>query len=351
MLIVMTALLIIANLYFLSSTRQLALSYSEQQNQATWSLFQLTKEFSTLVAITPFSLQSSEHQTKTELSYELTWSRFDLLLNGHEADTFMNSVGAKAFFQHLFERLQKLETATFSLQSPDQVHQLSYQLEDIYQDMLAYINRNFRIKSPMYEQQMAQARQLNQTQIILMVLLFGCVALVTFLLNTEAKYNKQLAMSDALTGIANRLAIEEKVNQYIDNQQAFTLFLLDLNGFKQINDKYGHQAGDAALVELAHRFEQLRSSVKLTPYRIGGDEFAILATDCTHDIIEQSVETLMDCFSGKIEILPNTRVQLSTSLGLATYPHQANNFSELIKIADKNMYQMKFTTRGYTHSN
>ncbi|WP_260260398.1 hypothetical protein [Vibrio intestinalis] len=185
MLIFMTALLIIANLYFLSSTRQLALSYSEQQNQATWSLFQLTKEFSTLVAITPFSMQGSQQQRKTELSYELTWSRFDLLLNGHEADTFMNSAGAKHFFQHLFERLKKLEPAVFSLQDPTQVHQLSFQLEDIYQDMLAYINRNFRVKSPMYEQQMAQAHQLNQTQIILMVLLFGCVAIVTYLLNTR----------------------------------------------------------------------------------------------------------------------------------------------------------------------
>ena len=104
MLLALSALLILANLYVFSETRQLARSYSEQQNQATWFLFQLTKEFSSLVSVTPFALESEQYRKKAELSYELTWSRFDLLLNAKEADSFMQLAGAREFFSSLFQR-------------------------------------------------------------------------------------------------------------------------------------------------------------------------------------------------------------------------------------------------------
>ncbi|MCY9804584.1 GGDEF domain-containing protein [Vibrio scophthalmi] len=343
MLLALSALLILANLYVFSETRQLARSYSEQQNQATWFLFQLSKEFSSLVSVTPFALENDQYRQKAELSYELTWSRFDLLLNAKEADSFMQLTGAREFFSALFQRYISLEPELWKLTSKRQAMVLTNQLESIYQDMITYVNVNFRIKSPIYQQQMDQARLLNQTQWFLMSLLFICALLVGYILHLESNYNKHLALTDALTKIKNRLAMTEDVNRQIESQTHFTVCLLDLNGFKQINDQYGHHAGDIALQTLAKRFENVECHCRA--YRMGGDEFALILPQQRQEEMEQTLEAILSCFDEKITLSLETSVQLSASLGLASYPAQGSNFSELLKTADSNMYQMKFATQ------
>lgn len=343
MLLALTALLILANLYVFSETRQLARSYSEQQNQATWFLFQLTKEFSTLVSVTPFSLENDLYRQKAELSYELTWSRFDLLLNAREADGFMQLPGAREFFSDLFHRYVRLEPDLWKLATKRQAMVLTNQLESIYQEMITYVNINFRIKSPIYQQQMEQAHLLNQTQWLLMSLLFICALLVGYVLHLESKYNKYLALTDALTNIKNRLAMTEDITQRVENQVPFTVCLLDLNGFKQINDQYGHHAGDIALKTMAQRFDALCHG---NAYRMGGDEFALILPQQPPEEMEQALDAILNCFEEKIIISLDLSVPLSASLGLACYPAQGGNFSELLKTADTNMYQMKFATQN-----
>ncbi|WP_241210365.1 GGDEF domain-containing protein [Vibrio ichthyoenteri] len=345
MLLALSALLIMANLYVFSETRQLARSYSEQQNQATWFLFQLTKEFSSLVSVTPFAMENEQYRKKTELGYELTWSRFDLLLNAQEADSFMQLAGARDFFSDLFQRYIRLEPELWQLKTQSQAALLAKHLELIYQDMINYVNINFRIKSPIYQQQMEQARLLNQTQLFLMSLLVVCAILVGYVLHLESNYNKHLALTDALTKIKNRLAMTEEINQRIESQTPFTVCLLDLNGFKQINDQYGHQAGDIALQTMAQRFNCAEHNPLCQAYRMGGDEFALLLPQQPPAEMEQALNAILNCFDEEISISPEVSVALSASLGLATYPNQGNTFSELLKTADTNMYQMKFATQ------
>ncbi|GAB2652117.1 GGDEF domain-containing protein [Vibrio panuliri] len=348
LLIVLSVILILANFYVLSETRKLTRAFSEQQNQATWSLFQLTKEFSSLVVLTPLSLTDQQFLKKTELAYELTWSRFDLLLHAEEANHFMKIEGTRLFFSKLFVRFTQLEPLVFQLNDQDQVNRLNREVNAIYKDLLGYVNINFRINNPFYLKRTEQAKLLDQTQIALMLLLFACAALVGYVLHLESKANKQLAMTDALTHIPNRLAMAQHTQQLIVERTDFTLCLLDLNGFKQINDRYGHQAGDHALQQLASRFTNDSNRLLFTAYRIGGDEFALILRQHSSEQLEHALNCALDCFTDKIEVERGILHALSASVGLASYPSQADTYSELIKIADRNMYQMKFATRTHT---
>lgn len=341
LLLLSSIVLIIANLYFLSSTRQLADSYSARQNQATWFLFQLTKEFSELTSITPFASESDIYYQRTLLKYELTWSRFDLLLNSKEADTFIKLPGAKDFFENLFKRFKTLEPNLELVNQPYYANSLGGELSNLYMSMIQYVNTNFRIQSPLYREQRSQAQSLYQTQLVLLLLLFVCAGLAGYIIHLEAKYHRTLSLTDSLTKVCNRLALFNDVNEHINLQAPFNLYLLDLNGFKQINDQFGHQAGDKALVEIAKRL----SSLGLPCYRIGGDEFALLSfgEDNVNDVLH-NIET---CFAHRIRVKERESARLSTSIGLAKFPEQGLNATDILAIADKDMYTHKKQEKRY----
>ncbi|WP_194436576.1 GGDEF domain-containing protein [Vibrio fluminensis] len=346
LLIVLSIVLVVANCFVLLETRALSRSFSEQQNQATWSLFQLSKEFSSLVTIAPVYAASDQYRIEAELAYELTWSRFDLLLHAKESESFMEIEGTRQFFSQLFDRYKKLESLAINIDTPVQAETFVQQLNSIYRELLDYLNQNFQIKNPFFQKQTERARALEHLQISLMLLLFSCFMLVGYILNLESKSNRQLAMTDALTNIPNRLAMAQVIQDHIDQQLPFTLCILDLNGFKQINDLFGHQAGDKALQILAKRFMNTDNRLQFSCYRIGGDEFALILRQKSSAKMEHALNCALDCFSEEFEVKPDTLYPLSASVGLASYPNQGKDFSSLISIADRNMYQMKFATRS-----
>lgn len=336
LLLVMSVVLIVANLYLLSATRHLADSYSARQNQATWFLFQLTKEFSELTAITPFSAENEVYREQTLLKYELTWSRFDLLLNSRESDTFIRLPGAKTFFETLFNNFKQLEPKLELIDQPYYADDVSKRISSLYMAMIQYINTNFRIQSPLYREQMKQAETLFSVQIALLVLLAISASLVGYIIHREAQHHRELSLTDSLTKIRNRLALFNDMQQHLIEQQPFTLYLLDLNGFKQINDKHGHQAGDKALQSIAQRLTRLGFPC----YRIGGDEFALL--DLKRINKQRVFDKIYSCFNESIQINDDQNARLSTSIGIASYPQDALHISQLISIADADMYEMKF---------
>ena len=91
----------------------------------------------------------------------------------------------------------------------------------------------------------------------------------------KLKAVEQLAMKDPLTGLANRRSVEERLEWIVAENQPHSIVVLDLNGFKQVNDKYGHAAGDDLLKQFAHELQKNVRSDDLVG-RWGGDEFIIL---------------------------------------------------------------------------
>lgn len=144
---------------------------------------------------------------------------------------------------------------------------------------------------------------------------------------------------DSLTGLPNRDALNQLLDE--NRQTVFALGYLDLNGFKSINDRHGHAAGDELLKQTAQRLRaHLRSEDRVV--RIGGDEFVLfLPTVQTADQVAGVKKRIAAAFSTPFDLRGAEPVQVSTEAGIAFYPEEARDFEELLKLADERMYEHK----------
>jgi diguanylate cyclase (GGDEF)-like protein/PAS domain S-box-containing protein len=159
---------------------------------------------------------------------------------------------------------------------------------------------------------------------------------------------EKIARHDPLTGLPNRLLLEESLAQALArarrNATRVALVFIDLNGFKQINDGYGHAVGDQVLVGTAQRLQQtLRESDMVA--RLGGDEFVVVIeglslSQSLHGEAQLIGEKILQRLSQPIS-LGNASHQVGASLGIALYPEHGPNIDSLIHIADQAMYAAK----------
>ncbi len=164
---------------------------------------------------------------------------------------------------------------------------------------------------------------------------------------TVQRHKNQLhrwATQDRLTRCANRQNFDQRMTLASKSRIPFTLVYLDLNYFKPINDQYGHLAGDAVLVEIAQRLRRTVRSQDLVA-RWGGDEFAILVVGLSDNercaaLRQALLEALAPPFMWQSHALT-----LSASIGMASFPAEADNVTELLQLADKRMYRHKSATR------
>jgi diguanylate cyclase (GGDEF)-like protein/PAS domain S-box-containing protein len=173
---------------------------------------------------------------------------------------------------------------------------------------------------------------------------------------TERKKSEQriafMAHHDALTGLANRAAVAQKIEDAAARQRRwgdpFTVLLLDLDRFKHVNDTLGHSAGDALLRETATRLKAfLRETDVLA--RLGGDEFAIIQAgessqrEAASTLSERIIELIAKPFD-----IDGNEVNIGTSIGIALAPEHGTNPDSLLKMADMALYSAKSAGRnGY----
>ncbi len=167
----------------------------------------------------------------------------------------------------------------------------------------------------------------------------------------EARLSHE-AQHDALTGLANRVRFRQRLDQALDavrgQEQLCAVLYIDLDGFKAINDRHGHTAGDCLLQMAARRLEGcVRSSDMVA--RFGGDEFGILLA---------SLHSRQDCAAVALKVLDvlaqpfdldGHPARISASVGAALYPLQADNGADLLKQADQAMYVAKHAGKNRFH--
>lgn len=151
------------------------------------------------------------------------------------------------------------------------------------------------------------------------------------------------ARTDSLTGIPNRTAGEEQLDRWLhsarESGHALTVFFLDLDNFKDINDTLGHSAGDALLSEVVVRLlRNVRQNDLLA--RLGGDEFMIILRDDDAESARLTAQRLIGAFAQPFE-LHGRRVQMSCSIGIAGFPEHGETREVLLKCADTAMYEAK----------
>lgn len=159
----------------------------------------------------------------------------------------------------------------------------------------------------------------------------------------ESKLHKR-AYYDHLTGLPNRalffMSLEKSINKSFVEGTKSALFFLDLDGFKGINDQYGHDAGDHVLIEIGRRLKKiLRGSDEV--YRLAGDEFTIIFNDIGeyHDI-DQIIERVKNVVTEPINYMDNI-LSTNVSIGVAKIVEDGTDVSTILNKADKAMYQMK----------
>ena len=153
-----------------------------------------------------------------------------------------------------------------------------------------------------------------------------------------------LSYFDPLTGLKNRSAFRKGLQQRIDKNQKIALFFLDLDYFKEINDSLGHDSGDQLLRTLSERFKQLESD-KISFSRIGGDEFTIIYQLENNDPLDVFIKKITAVVNQPL-LCGNTNIQVSASIGIASFPDDGKELSLLMRHADIAMYHSKAMGRN-----
>jgi diguanylate cyclase (GGDEF)-like protein/PAS domain S-box-containing protein len=151
------------------------------------------------------------------------------------------------------------------------------------------------------------------------------------------------AEHDGLTGLFNRGTFQDGLQQAIAAAEAdgshIALLLFDVDSFKQLNDRFGHDAGDALLRDLAARI-QTAVSGEMMAGRLGGDEFAMFVTRRTKRQAEQAIDRIVDAFSRPFRFGNHSR-ECRASIGIAMFPDNATCADTLRKAADLALYEAK----------
>ncbi len=151
-------------------------------------------------------------------------------------------------------------------------------------------------------------------------------------------------MLDSLTGCCTRACILTKLEELVGHKQLFTLFVIDLNKFKNINDLQGHVVGDVVLQEVGHRLQNL-SYESLLVARIGGDEFLAVLLGNEREKIRETARQISSVIEKKI-LYENFEYEISASIGVSRFPEDGTKISDLLTLADSAMYYAKRNNLG-----
>lgn len=156
----------------------------------------------------------------------------------------------------------------------------------------------------------------------------------------------KMAYYDYLTDLPNRLNLSRYFTEEIENTKSeFAILFFDLDGFKRINDLFGHNFGDEVLKQVGKRLAASVMEDKTELFRIGGDEFIMISPYSDKFRLTQMIEKIANEIRKEITI-KKIRTSLSTSIGISIYPSDGTNLSDLLQFADTAMYEAKKTGKN-----
>lgn len=151
----------------------------------------------------------------------------------------------------------------------------------------------------------------------------------------------EMASTDHLTGILNRNGLENHFKEKLNNHRPAVFFYVDLDGFKPVNDTFGHATGDVVLRQVAQRLKDCVSAGS-TPCRIGGDEFLLIVReDMLGESLDKFANGVIQLLSKPYSIKGKRDICISASVGVSRYPEDGTTIGELLVNADSALYLAK----------
>ena len=177
---------------------------------------------------------------------------------------------------------------------------------------------------------------------------FLLVAYLTTMLAADVHHGmevlKSLSETDELTGLNNRRAFTKFVNREAKKcaryGRPYSIMMVDTDNLKAINDLYGHSAGDRLLKMVSDAIDNtLRDSDIIA--RVGGDEFIVMLTETDSSRAREAAERIAKSISNAATIVDGHTITATASIGIASYPGDSNDLNEIMKFADRSLYQSK----------
>ncbi len=189
------------------------------------------------------------------------------------------------------------------------------------------------------------------SQLVFMLVTFTAMYIIKYVLKSkDFEYTYKLATTDGLTDLYNHRYFQEKLKEHMrkadKNKTQFSLVLIDIDFFKKFNDTYGHQAGDEVLRQVGQRLKRSVKPADLVA-RYGGEEMVLILVDADTDnavLISNRICKIMS--DNRFKLAEGLEVNVTISLGVATYPIHGKTSTELIEFADKGLYNAKENGRN-----
>jgi len=326
------------------------LRYKESPAQAAIIAEQVLKEIKELkVAATPvhFTLL---YEKSNQLDYELSENLTELIDSGEYNDLTVYSHYLDLLKNTLNQQLPSKEVSSLlsgTLSSLNNWSEQSCKQQKTLEESIAFLKNNSQLQDVVGHTEnnvLPAIMKLHQATSELQKELKESAAVIKKL-SRDLDDANHLAKTDSLTGIPNRRGFNEivskKIKQAKTEDQTFSMLILDLDHFKNVNDDYGHLVGDSALRYISKLLkEEIKGHDEVA--RFGGEEFVIILSNITYDNSMKFAENLRATIEKKsLRIKDNTKpLRLTTSIGVAIY-QIGESSDELFQRADKALYLAK----------
>ncbi|MEZ9441428.1 diguanylate cyclase domain-containing protein [Vibrio atlanticus] len=272
----LAAVVLTINIYSVTRINDINKSFSTRQNEATWFVFQLVKEYANFLMVS-----SSETIDYDELwlAYDITWSRFDILINSTESSNFIKSANFKPYFSAEFDKFKSLESS-IKLVSQGLLPKESLQkkVDICYHTLVDFINDKFRLQSPVIEENTSMVDNLVTVHRISSVFLVGILLLTGIIFYMDFSIKRKLYSTDFITGFRNRISLMKFVKNSYSKDKNFDLYFVRIRNLTEINQKYGLEYGDL-VVSSAAKSLTTKIPESTISFRSSGSQFLFFIPD------------------------------------------------------------------------
>ncbi|MEC7308569.1 MULTISPECIES: GGDEF domain-containing protein [Vibrio] len=325
----LAAVVLTVNIYSVTRINDINKSFSTRQNEATWFVFQLVKEYANFLMV---SRSENIDYEELWLAYDITWSRFDILINSTESSNFIKSANFKPYFTAEFEKFKSLE-ASIKLVERGVLPKGSLQkkVDICYHTLVGFINDKFRLQSPVIEENTSMVDKLVIVHLISSVFLVAILLITGIIFYVDFSIKRKLYSTDFITGFRNRISLMKFVKNSYSKDNNFDLYFVRIRNLSEINQKYGLEYGDL-VVSSAAKSLTAKIPESTISFRSSGSQFLFFIPDhlyASDEIQERFNDVLSDYISaGNLELMIDAVVR-----------HKKN-------ISSKDMMELLTTIKG-----